>query len=195
MHSCRWTGFDYHLAWFGPGDWANYTRVYPTGGFHIYLRSAGFGAYSMFLDQVVSGAGTTNQVLSSLGQWNAVGRDNQTHAWVLLTDNLGAPALVKLGGLGTLRLSTTTGFCYPNYFMLVPRSGAAELTITAARSGGSILITIPTQAGATYRVLARDDLFAGDWALLTTVSGDGTAKPVSDPISHGRQRFYKSLTP
>lgn len=26
--------FDYDLTWFGNGDWANYTRVYPTGNFY-----------------------------------------------------------------------------------------------------------------------------------------------------------------
>ena len=50
---------DYQLDWFGIGDWANYTRVYPTGNFFVYVRSAGLlgSSYSMYLDQVVSGAG------------------------------------------------------------------------------------------------------------------------------------------
>ena len=56
------------------------------------------------------------------------------------------------------------------------------------------MITIPTQPGVTYRVLLRDALTVGDWALLTTVSGDGTAKTVTDPIT-GAQRFYQVVTP
>ncbi len=34
-----------------------------------------------------------------------------------------APVVVKLTGVTTLRISTPTGNCYPNYFMLVPASG------------------------------------------------------------------------
>ena len=68
---------DYHLYWFGGADWANYTRVYPTGNFYVYARSAGAGTNSMYLDQVVSGAGTTNQVTKHLGQFGAVGITNR----------------------------------------------------------------------------------------------------------------------
>jgi hypothetical protein len=181
---------DYYLYWFGGPDWANYTRVYPTGNFYVYARSAGAGANSMYLDQVVSGAGTTNQVTKRLGQFGAV--NNATFAWVPLTDDgLVAPVVVKLGGTNTLRISTTTGNCYPNYFMLVPASG---ITLSAARSGSNVSISFPTQAGATYRVFYRANLTTGNWILLTTVLGDGSVKSVSDPLT-GSQRFYKVTSP
>ena len=47
----------------------------------------------------------------------------------LTDDGLAAPAVVKLNGVTTLRL-TTAGNCNPNYFMLVPASG---ITLTATR--------------------------------------------------------------
>ena len=187
-------GIDYQLDWFGAGDWANYTGVYPTGNFNIYIRSAGlFGnSYEMYLDQVVSGAGTTNQVTKRLGHWGAPGRGQQTYAWVSLTDaGLVAPVAVKLGGVSTLRVSTPTGLCYPNYFILVP---ASSITLSAARSGSNVSISFPTQAGATYRVFYRADLTTGNWILLTPVLGDGTVKSVSDPLT-GSQRFYKMTSP
>jgi hypothetical protein len=181
---------DYYLYWFGGPDWANYTRVYPTGNFYVYARSAGAGANSMYLDQVVSGAGTTNQVTKRLGQFGAV--NNATFAWVPLTDDgLVAPVVVKLGGANTLRISTTTGNCYPNYFMLVSASG---ITLSAARAGNNASISFPTQVGDTYRVFYRADLTTGNWILLTTVLGDGTRKSVSDPLT-GSQRFYKVTSP
>jgi hypothetical protein len=34
-------GFDYQLDWFGIGDWANYTDVYPAGSYFVYVRTAG----------------------------------------------------------------------------------------------------------------------------------------------------------
>jgi hypothetical protein len=187
-------GIDLQLDWFGIGDWANYTGVYPTGNFYVYIRSAGLlgSSYSMYLDQVVSGAGTTNQVTKRLGHWGALGRGQQAYAWVPLTDDgLVAPVAVKLGGTNTLRISTTTGLCYPNYFMLVPASG---ITLSAARSGSNVSISFPTQAGATYRVFYRADLTSGNWILLATVPGDGTVKSVSEPTT-GSQRFYKVTSP
>ena len=124
-------GFDYQLDWFGIGDWANYTDVYPTGSFYVYVRTAGLGGipYTMYLDKVVSGAGTTNQVTTRLGQWSAVGINQHTYAWVPLTDSgLVAPVVVKLGGVSTLRLSTTTG-TYTDQCV-----GPAQETPTVARA-------------------------------------------------------------
>jgi len=185
-------GTDYQLDWFGIGDWANYTAVYPAGNFYVYIRSAGLGNYSMYLDQVVSGATTINQVTKRLGRWGALGRGQNIYGWVQLTDEgLVAPAAVKLGGVNTLRLSTTTGLCYPNYFMFVP---AAGITLSALRSGGNVNISFPTQAGATYRVFSRADLTASNWVLLANVLGDGTSKTVSDATT-GSQRFYKVTSP
>ncbi len=121
--------FDYQLFWFGPADWANYTRNYPAGSYYVYARTFGLGPwlgpFTMTLGQVVSGAGTTNQVVMPLGQWSATGDNiNTFDSWVRLTDGgQGAPVLVNLGGVSTLRVSTPTGDCYPNYFMLVPASG------------------------------------------------------------------------
>jgi hypothetical protein len=190
-------GIDFQLDWFAIGDWANYTRVYPTNNFYVYVRSAGLlgTSYSMYLDQVVSGAGTTNQVTKRLGQWGALGlgsQPNLIYAWVPLTDGgLVAPVIVTLGGTNTLRISTTTGLCYPNYFMLVPASG---ITLSAARSGSNVSISFPTQFDATYRVFYRADLTTGNWILLTTVLGDGSVKSVSDPLT-GSQRFYKVTSP
>ena len=59
---------DYQLYWFGGGDWANYTRDYPTGHFNIYVRTSGLGAFTMNLGEVISGGGTTNQVVKPLGR-------------------------------------------------------------------------------------------------------------------------------
>ncbi len=186
---------DYQLDWFGIGDWANYTRVYPTGGNFVYVRTAGLGStpFTMLLSQVVSGAGTTSQVLKQLGQLSGVGINQQTYAWVPLTDGGGvAPVVMNLGGLATLQLTTTTGDCYPNYFMLVPASG---ISLSATRSGSNVGISIPTQAGATYRVFYRTNLTAGNWFYLTTALGNGSQITVTDNPAAGSIRFYKVTSP
>jgi hypothetical protein len=183
-------GIDYHLAFFGLNDWANYTRSYPTGVFNVYGRFAGSGDCSMYLDQVTSGAGTTNQTTKRLGHFEAIAHGYQTHDWVSLTDDgLAAPAVVKLGGVSTLRLSS--GTFNPNFLMFVPASG---ITLIASRSGANNLISFPTQQGIEYRVFYRTNLTAGNWTLLTGVLGDGTTKSASDTTS-AAQRFYKVVSP
>lgn len=186
-----WGGTDYHLAWYGENDWANYTRVYPTNSFYAYLRSGGFGPCTLILDEVTSGAGTENQTTRRLGEWNFTGRDNQTHQWVPLTAaGASAPAAIDLGGETTLRVTTPSGNCHPSYFMLVPAPG---ITLTASRSANGVAIAFPTRPGIVYRVLQRADLAAGDWTLLQTVQGDGNAAVVEG--SSGARGFYKVVAP
>ncbi len=183
---------DYDLGWFGPGDWANYTRAYPAANFFVYMRSAGLGSNSMYLEQVVSGAGTTNQLAKKLGDWDSVGINDVTHAWVPLTEEgSAAPVAVSLSGVETLRITTTTGDCYPNYFMLVPTSG---IKLGAARQGANAVISFATQAGVVYRVFYRNDLTSGNWDLLTSVLGNGAVEPVSIPVTSSAQ-FFKVVAP
>jgi hypothetical protein len=186
--------YDYQLDNFGIGDWANYTDVYPTGDFYLYVRTTGLQGipFTMYLDQIVSGAGTTNQATARLGQWSGVGINQQTYAWVPLTDSgLVAPSVVKLAGVGALRITTPTGDCYPNYFMLIPASG---ITLSAARSGNNVSIYFPTQTNATYRVFYRTNLTTGNWTYLTGILGNGLTKSATDTMP-GTQRFYKVTSP
>jgi hypothetical protein len=181
-------GIDYDLGCFGGGDWANYTRTYPAGNYFVYVRSAGLGAYTMYLERVVSGATTTNQTVAKLGDWGAVGINNTTHAWVPLTDDgLASPIVVSLNGLETLRITTPTGDCYPNYFMLVPTTG---INTSASRQGASAVISFPTQTGVVYKVFSRSDLNSGAWSLLTSVLGNGSVEPVTVPATAAAQ-FYQ----
>jgi hypothetical protein len=185
-------GIDFDLGCYGGGDWANYTRVYPTGSFFVYMRTAGLGAFSMDLQQVVSGAGTTNQGLKQLGVWGAVGVNDLTPAWVPLTDaGLAAPVLVSLNGVETLRITTPTGDCYPNYFMLVPASG---IRLSAARSGNNAVISFPSQAGLVYSVYSRASLVSGNWGFVTTALGTGGVVPVTVPATTAAQ-YYEVLAP
>ena len=147
----------------------------------------------MYLDQVISGAGTVNQVTKRLGQFGGFGKAPVyiTYDWVPLTDDgLAAPAVVKLNGITTLRL-TTAGNCNPNYFMLVP---AAGITLQATSSAGNTVLSFPSQAGVNYRVFYRTNLTAGNWTVLTTALGNGTFNSVSDPAT-GTSRFYKVSAP
>jgi len=184
-------GIDYVLVFFAGNDWANYTRDYPAGSYYVYGRFSGGGPFTMYLDQVVAGQGTTSQVTQRLGTWGAVGSSYTTFQWVPLTDDgLAAPAIVKLNGTATLRI-TTEGFCNPNYVMLVPASG---IRLTASHSGGNIVLSFPTQAGVDYRVFYRTNLSSGNWTLLSSVLGTGSVQHVNDAAA-GPPRFYKVVAP
>jgi hypothetical protein len=185
---------DYVLVYFAGGDWASYTRVYPPGSYYAYIRSSGDGPYSMYLDQVVSGAGTTNQVTKRLGHFGGFGR-SPAYAifdWVPLTDDgLAAPAIVRFnGGTNTLRL-TTAGNCNPNFFMFVPVS---SITISVTRSAGKTVLSFPTQANVNYRVFYKTNLTTAVWTSLTNVLGNGAVKSVTDP-ANASPRFYKVTAP
>jgi hypothetical protein len=184
--------FDYHLAWFGAGDWANYTRSYPPGSYYVYVRTAGLGAFTMYLQQIVNGVGTANQTVKTLGQWSGSGPNNQAHEWVELTDaGLSAPQLVTLTGTNTLRILTTTGDCYPNYFMLVPAAGVG---VAVSKASTNATISFPTQAGVVYRVFYRDAIGSGAWNLLTSVLGNGATQSINVAPSNAA-RFYKIEAP
>ncbi len=184
---------DLVLVFFAANDWANYTRQYATGSYNVYIRSSGDGPFSMYLDQVVSGAGTVNQVTKRLGHFGGFGKSPvyNTYDWAPLTDDgLAAPAIVKLNGVSTLRL-TTSGNCNPNFFMLVPATG---ISLTAARSGSNVALSFPTQNGVNYRVFYRTNLTTGTWNLLGAVLGNGATTSVNDPAV-GNSRFYKVTAP
>ncbi|HZR20730.1 MAG TPA: hypothetical protein VFE51_25845 [Verrucomicrobiae bacterium] len=184
-------GTDYDLTWFGNGDWANYTRDYPQGSFYVYGRFSGLGSYTMDLDEVISGAGGTNQVTKRLGRWGAIGAGYNIYNWVpLRDDSLSVPVVVKLTGQETLRIATT-GNSNPNFFMLVPVSG---ISVSAIRTSGNILLSFPTQPGVIYRVFYSSTLASGNWTLVSTVAGDGTTKSVSESSGTG-SGFYKVVAP
>jgi hypothetical protein len=62
-------------------------------------------------------------------------------------------------------------------------------SFTAALSGGSIRISFPTLYGPVYKVLYKNSLSDTTWQTLSTVTGDGTVKTVSDAATSGT-RFY-----
>jgi hypothetical protein len=185
-------GGDYDIGYFNTGDWGNYTRNYPAGKYLAYGRLAGGnGNLTAYLDEVTSGGGTTNQTTRRLGTWRANTGGWQSWAWVPLTDGgFSSPVIVDVGGTNTLRV-TSGGSVNFNYFMLVPVSG---FTISAARSGNSVVISFPTQVGLNYRVFYRPKVDGGNWTLLATVAGDGTVKSVNDPATSST-RFYKVTSP
>jgi hypothetical protein len=186
--------YDYNLNWFGGGDWLNYTRDYPPGGYNLYARTSGAGAYTMDFGRVTSGWGTTNQAVQPLGQFTSTGPDENTFAWVPLTDAGGvAPVTVNITGpANTFKVLTPTGDCYPNYFMLVP---ASPVHLSAVRSGNNINISFHSQIGSVYRLFYRTSLTTGNWTLVNSVLGNGSMQSATDSAPGDSVRFYTVTSP
>jgi hypothetical protein len=127
--------------------------------------------------------------LNQLGTF--VGNPNgwQTWNWILLQNN-GVPVAVTLGGIETLRV-TSSGNCNANYIMLVP---VTSIHISATTSGGNAVISFPTLAGSSYRVLSNSSLTSGSWSVVATVTGNGSMETVSTPAT-GSQMFFKVVSP
>jgi hypothetical protein len=147
----------------------------------------------MDVGEVISGAGTSNQVVEPIGQFSAIGAGISIEEWVPLTEVGGvAPVTVNIAAATTFQVLTPTGNCYPNFFMLVPASG---VKLSAARSGNDIDLSFPTQTGWNYRVFYRTNLTSGSWTWLNSVVGNGSVGTVADSSVGGSQRFYEVTSP
>ena len=67
------------------------------------------------------------------------------------------------------------------------------VTIAPSVSGGNMRITFPTRGLATYAVFYKNNLTDANWTTLTTVTGDGSVKTVTDPANTAH-RFYQVIT-
>ena len=184
---------DYDLGYYNPGQWANYTRTFPTNEYNVYGRLAGgAGPFNnTTLAVVTSGRGTTTQTTRLLGSFadaNAAGW--QVWHWVPMRDTNGNLATVSLGGVQTVK-ATSGNNLNVNYFMFVPTATSLSVNLTVSRSGASILLQFPTLAGHNYTVLYNNAVIGGSWqSLSAAVPGDGTVKTVTDTLTASR-RFYK----
>jgi hypothetical protein len=183
-------GNDWDIGNFNAGQWANYTRNYPAGKYYVYARLAGYSG-NVTLSQVTAGQGTTGQTLQTLGTCptSASNQGWQTWNWCLVQNN-GVTAVVNVGGINTLRV-TSSGNVNANYFMLVPVN---SISISAKTSAGNAAISFPTLAGSTYRVLSNNSLTSGSWSVVATVPGNGTVETVNTPAT-GSQQFFKVVSP
>jgi Immunoglobulin I-set domain len=64
-----------------------------------------------------------------------------------------------------------------------------ETTATPSVSGSNFKLTFPTFYGPQYNVMYKTNLQSGAWQTLTSVTGDGTVKTVTDPLG-ATPRFY-----
>jgi beta-glucosidase len=180
---------DYNVGWWDAGNWLNYTRTFPTNNYYIYGRlSSGNATYGASCSLVNSGRGTATQTTQVLGTFNGAGAGWQSWQWVPLLNTNGQPAVVSLGGLETLKM-TSNDSLNANFYMLVPAPSAVALSASLTSSNSPVL-SFPTRVWVGYMVVYKDNLQDANWKLLSTITGDGTIKTVTDTMARS-QRFYK----
>jgi hypothetical protein len=186
------TSTDYDLGYYNGGQWANYTRTFPTNNYKVYGRMAGGNGpfNNTTLKLVTAGRGTTNQTTQLLGSFadaNAAGW--QTWHWVPMRDTNGNLVTVSLGGVQTLK-ATSGNNLNVNFFMFAT-TAASLVNLTVSISGSSISLHFPTVAGKNYTVLYNNTLVGSTWQPLSpSAPGDGTVKSVTDTVA-GITRFYR----
>ena len=123
---------DYDLGYNTVGNWANYTRKFPTNysgttnvGFNIFARAASPSTNTDIgsLYVVTSGVGLngTNQVTEKIGYYGTYGiTDYHTGQWSPVFDAGGNLAIFKGGSTMTLRYTFDGNYANVNYWMLLP---------------------------------------------------------------------------
>jgi hypothetical protein len=120
------TNADYDVGWTSGGQFANYTRTFPAGAYNVYFRASSPNSAgqndAVTLNQVTSGAGTSNQTTVALGRFNVPATGSwQTYAWTPLVDTAGNPVVITNSGkVSTLQMHEDNGGFNANFFMLVP---------------------------------------------------------------------------
>jgi len=123
---------DYQVTDLQVGDWMNYTRTLPSGNYNLYLRYAALADQTVQLDRVTSDPTQPNQILGPLGTINATRTGNEnSFRYAPMTDALGKPLVLSLGGKVTVRLTgvnVVSGFdgLRANFLLFAPASGAAS---------------------------------------------------------------------
>jgi beta-glucosidase len=178
---------DYNVGWWYTGAWLNYTRTFPTNNYYIYGRLASAnGAYSATNSLVTGGAGGTSQTTLFLGTFSGIDDGWQTWQWVPLLDANGQMAVVPLGGVETLKM-TSGNDLNANFYMFVPVP--AQTTLAASLIDSNPVLSFSTQPNFNYMVVYKNDLSESYWKLLAILSGDGTTQTFSD-LPGATARFY-----
>ena len=69
----------------------------------------------------------------------------------------------------------------------------APIIFAPARVGTNFVFSFQTEPGKSYAVSSSDSLAGPGWQTLTTISGDGTVKAVTNSAPGVTQRFYRLI--
>jgi hypothetical protein len=122
---------DHVIGNWSSGEWQNYTKTFPAGNYNVYGRISTGTSGTLTLAQITSGQ--TN----NLGTITVAGNNISSYNWVPLKNSLGNLAVVNLGGVSTVRV-TSGGGANANFYMLVPANTNLP-TISGTYPNGAVL--------------------------------------------------------
>jgi len=173
--------------------------VNPAGGrnqFEPGQRTATGGATASWGTNVIP-ANIPNcwlRLTRSADQWSGFFSTNGVD-WMLEAQTVQTyPASVQVG-LGVTAHNNTllaTG-AFSNF--MVSKVVSRPTIIGLAYSAGSFSASILTGDGIVYEVQYKNQIDDPQWLTLTTIPGDGTLKPFTDPGPAASQRFYRAIIP
>ncbi len=190
---------DYNVGFNNGGNWGNYTRTFPAGTYHVYMRGAdGIGTVSdsASLSAVTNGQGTATQSTVKLGTFSVPATGGwQTYTWVPLKDGSGnLVQMTNSGAVKTLRVTTDSGNYNANFYILVPAYTSPDsmaLNVSSSGGTGGASISFPTQPGYSYQLEYKTNLTDAVWIPLgAAISGDGSVHSISGATGGG-SRFYR----
>ncbi len=119
---------EYQIRGTEGGEWLNYTREFPDGKHHVYLRVASRAPQQVYLDAVTSSSSLASQSTSRLGTFAVPNMNLKTnYRFVPLTDATGERVVLEMPGIHTVRLTMggeqtlhTSDTLALNYFVFVP---------------------------------------------------------------------------
>jgi hypothetical protein len=178
---------DYDIGWTAAGNWANYTRTYPAGNYHVWARVANPNAQTngASLSWVTSGLGTTTQTTNLIGIINFP-QTGGYQVWTfapLVDASSNLVTLTATGSQSTLQMYENPGCGNMNFFMLVPET-VVQPKLSVSVSGGNLNVSW-TPVGGT---LLSSPALSGPSAVWTPV---GTANPTVINSAFSKVQFYK----
>jgi hypothetical protein len=188
------------VGWSDAGDWLNFTRQFPAlavgKGYKVYARLASGGAdEAAQLDLVTSGATTTTQTLTKLGEFRAPATGGwDTWHLVPLKDSAGNETFIKISGERTLRFTVLPGNLDFDYLAFVPTDVPALLppavssTTPAANS-----FAAPDQT-ITVVITDRDTKVVANTIKLFVDDVDVTSASTITDTAEGATISYKPAT-
>ena len=167
---------NYRIGWTDPGDWYNYTRVFPAGYYRAFAAlsfdGTSPGQLHGTLQRVTSGATNANQTLQQLGVFDAPGSGGWgLNNLVPLKDANGKLVTLEFDGATTLRYTATSAdIDYYKFVPLLPPrfvEEPADLTVMEG-DAAALRAVLGDPVGAVYQWQSnRVDIPKATGPLLT----------------------------
>ena len=65
--------------------------------------------------------------------------------------------------------------------------------LSATVQGSTVVLSLPAEDGAQWRIEYSDSAPSGPWTTLETITGNGTIMTVNDSVTNSTHRFYRAV--